>query len=87
MGQKMKDEAISATVDVVGASVSGKTVAVGTGTTAVGWLMSSEAGVLIGIAIGVIGLLFSLFFQIRRDRREQREHEAKMRSLNGECRG
>lgn len=77
----MKDEAIVATVDVVGASVGGKTLAVGTGTTAISWWMSNEAGVLIGILIGAIGLLSSLFFQIRRDRREQREHEAKMSSL------
>lgn len=55
------------------------TTQAGAGTAVVSWLLSSEAGIAAGILIGVIGLLMQWHYHKRRDRREQAEHEARMR--------
>lgn len=68
-------------VDVTLAAVGSKATYTGAGASLVGWLMSSEFGVLAGIVLGVVGLLVNLYFKRRQDAREQREHEARMRKL------
>lgn len=70
----MNREAIEATAATLGskAAYTGASTAVGS------WLLSSEFGVFAGLLIGVIGLLTNLFFQHRRDKREEREHERRM---------
>lgn len=45
------------------------------------WIVSSEAGVIIGLIVGVSGLVMQWYFNRRRDKREQAEHEARMRGL------
>lgn len=92
MGHQMKDESVSAAVEIVGASVAGKTAYAGAGATVASWLVSSEAGIVLGVLVGVLGLIANFVFQKRRDRREQhfrerqdareqREHDARMRAL------
>lgn len=92
MGQQMKDESVSAAVEIVGASVAGKTAYAGVGTTVASWLVSSEAGIVIGLLVAVLGFIVNFVFQKRRDRREQhfrerqdareqREHDARMRAI------
>lgn len=78
-GPKMKDESVSAAVEVAGASVASKVTTAGAGVTGLGWWFSSEAAVFVGILIGVAGYLTNVYFQLRRDRREQRESEARMK--------
>ena len=59
----------------------GKVTQTGAGTTLLGWMLSSEFGVFAGIVIGVSGLAMQWYYNRRRDRREQAEHEARMRGL------
>lgn len=46
------------------------------------WFASSQAGVLFGILLGVIGLTVNIYFKRRQDIREQREHEARMKRID-----
>lgn len=58
----------------------GSKAAYGGGTTAfVSGLISSEVGVICGIAVGVAGLLVNWYYKAKQDRREQAEHEQRMR--------
>jgi len=72
---------IEAIADTVTAAAS-KATYTGAGTVGVGWLMSSEAAILIGLVLAVGGFVVNLLFSIRRDRREMREHEKKMREMD-----
>lgn len=66
------------------AIVAGKTAAYGgAATAAVSGLTLSEVGVIVGIAVGVLGLIFGQFWSLRRDRREEREMEARMKHKYG----
>jgi hypothetical protein len=47
----------------------------------VGWLSSSAAAAWFGALVGMAGLLITWWFSRRRDRREQEEHDAKMKGL------
>ena len=62
-------------------SVASKTTYAGATTATLGWITSSEFGVLVGLVVAVLGLLTNLWFQHRRDRREQIEHEKRMKKL------
>lgn len=72
------------TIDATLAAAGSKATYTGAGASLVGWLTSSEAGVIFGIVLGVIGLLVNLYFKHRDDRRQQTEHEARMRAIRGE---
>lgn len=76
----IKHQTLEATV----AAAASKATYAGAGTSVWGWFASSEAGVILGIVIGVIGLLVNIFFRLRQDRRSQTEHEARMRAIRGE---
>jgi len=69
------------TVDAAISAVGSKATYTGAGLSAFGWLTSSEAGVVIGILLGVIGLVVNLYFKHREDKRQQQEHEARMRAM------
>lgn len=72
------------TIDATLAAAGSKATYTGAGASLVGWLTSSEAGVIFGIVLGVIGLLVNLYFRHRDDKRQQIEHEARMRAIRGE---
>lgn len=72
------------TIDATLAAAGSKATYTGAGASLVGWLTSSEAGVIFGIVLGVIGLLVNLYFKHRDDKRQQIEHEARMRAIRGE---
>jgi hypothetical protein len=74
----MNQEAGSAAIDATIAAVGWNTTKAGAGTTLIGWLLSSEGTALLGILIGVIGLCIQWYYKHKQDRREQREHEARM---------
>lgn len=70
-----------AAIESAVAAGASKSTYVGSGMAVGGWLLSSEVAALMGIILGVLGLLINLAFRWRADRREQREHEARMRTL------
>lgn len=49
-----------------------------------GWFLSSEFAVLCGIVLGLGGFAVNFIFQLKRDRREQREHVARMEAFKNE---
>jgi hypothetical protein len=80
----MKEDAISTSIDATLAAAGSKATVVGSGTTLVSWLLSSQFGVLIGLILSIAGFLINLYFKARRDRRDQREHEARMSRILGQ---
>ena len=72
------------TLDAAASALASKVTYAGAGTSVFGWLTSSEAGVVIGIVLGLLGLLVNYYFRRREDRRQQTEHEAKMRAIRGD---
>lgn len=72
------------TIDATLAAAGSKATYAGAGTSLLSWLASSEAGVVFGIVLGVVGLLVNLYFKWRDDKRQQIEHEARMRAIRGE---
>ena len=66
------------TIEATLAATGSKATYTGAGMTISGWALSSEAAVLCGIVLGLVGLAVNFFFQLKRDRREQREHKARM---------
>lgn len=68
-------------VEAASISVGNKATLAGGSAAAVSTFLHSNMGVLVGIALGVLGYITSLYFQWRRDRREQREFEKRMKKL------
>jgi heme/copper-type cytochrome/quinol oxidase subunit 2 len=75
-----RDQAIDAAISA-GAS---KVTYGGAGASVLSWMLSNQAGVAVGILVAVIGLVVNLVFKIREDRRQVREHEARMRAIRGD---
>lgn len=69
------------TVDATLAAAGTKATYTGAGTFTVGWLLSSEFGILVGIVIGVAGLVMQFYYSRKKDKREQAEHDARMGKL------
>lgn len=67
----------------VGVQASNTTMAGGAVSGLVAWLMSIDWLGLLGASIAILGFAASLYFQIRRDRRESRESDARLRALEG----
>jgi hypothetical protein len=44
----------------------------------ISWLLSEKGIALIGVGIGLAGLALQFYFQRKRDKREQAEHELRM---------
>lgn len=63
------------------ASVATKAMYTGAGATVLGWFLSSEFGVLVGLVLGIGGFVVNWFYRHRQDKREQRAHEALMASM------
>ena len=73
-------------VEVVGASVANKGMLVGGAAGMVGWLSQVNWIGIAGVAVAVVGLLINLFFQVRKDRREHAESQARLQALRDQCR-
>lgn len=70
------------------AAIGSKATYGGAATSVVGWLMSSEFGVVAGIVLGICGLLVNWHYRRKqdkrdeeKDRRERAEHEKRMGRL------
>ena len=81
----MSNETTSAAAEGFGAAIGSKVTYAGAGVSAASWWLSSEAGVFVGIALGVIGLIVNVYFKLRRDKREHAEHQARMAAIKGGC--
>lgn len=73
-------------VEVVGASVANKGMAVGAVVGTAGWLSQVNWIGIAGVVVAVVGLLVSTYFQIRRDRRENAESQERIKALRDQCR-
>jgi hypothetical protein len=74
----VEKETIVQTLDTTIGTVASKATYTGAGMTISGWLLSSEAAVLIGIVLGVAGFAVNWFYKHREDKRRQAEYEARM---------
>lgn len=72
-------------VEAVGASVANKGMLVGASTGFVGWLSQVNWVGFAGVAIALIGFLVNTYFQIRKDRREAAESNARIQALRDQC--
>jgi len=68
-----------ATFDATMAAVGSKATYAGASGSILSWFLSSEFGILMGILIGVAGLLVNWYYKAKEDRRQQTEHEKRMR--------
>lgn len=73
-------------VEVVGASVANKGMLAGGAAGLVGWLSQVNWIGIAGVVVAVLGLVISTYFQVRRDRREHAESEARIQALRDQCR-
>ena len=68
-------------LDATMADLGSKATYTGAGGTGLGWLLSSEGGILVGILLAVAGFLLNWYFSVKKDKREQAAHEALMARL------
>lgn len=69
--------------DAAIAAVAHRGTMAGAGAAVIGWATSSEAGVVIGIVIGVAGLLINWHYKARADKRATAEFAARMKAMTG----
>lgn len=62
-------------------AISNKTILGGAATGIVGWLTSINWIGLIGAFVAIVGLMVNIYFQHRRDKREQLETAARIEAL------
>jgi len=80
-------------VEAAGSAAFGQKITAGGAVGAAGgWFFSSEFAAVAGLVIAVVGLLINWHyrrveagFKREENARQQREHEARMRKLRGEC--
>jgi heme/copper-type cytochrome/quinol oxidase subunit 2 len=80
----IREQVAQASIDASIASTASKTTYAGATMTLGGWLVTSEAAVLVGIVLGVAGFVVNLIYRHRADRREQTEHDERMRALRNQ---
>ncbi len=66
-------------IDAAIAAYGTKTTAAGGGVSLIGLVTQSWFIGLVGLVIALMGFATNLYFQTKRDRREQREHDARMK--------
>ncbi len=71
-------EAHQATVDATMAAIGSKATYGGATASVIGWVLSSQFSVLVGILIGIVGLLVNWYYKAKQDRREQAAHDKRM---------
>lgn len=67
-----------ATFDATMAAAGSKATYTGASASIVGWVLSSEFGILVGLVIGVGGFLVNWYYRHKEDKRQQAEHERRM---------
>lgn len=67
-----------ATFDATMAAAGSKATYTGATASVVGWVLSSEFGILVGLLLGVGGFIVNWYYKHKQDKREQAEHERRM---------
>jgi hypothetical protein len=67
-----------ATVDATMAALGTKATYTGATTSVVGWVLSSEFGILFGLLLGLAGFVVNWYYRHKEDKRQQAEHERRM---------
>ena len=67
-----------ATIDATMAAVGSKATYTGASASVLGWMISSEFGVLFGLFLGLVGLCVNWFYKHKEDKRQQAEHDRRM---------
>ena len=67
-----------ATYDATMAAAGSTATYGGASTSVLGWLVSNEFAVLIGILIAIAGFLVNWYYRHKEDKRQQAEHERRM---------
>lgn len=75
----------SAAAEASVAAIGSKATLTGGATSAAGFFMGVNWIGWIGVGVAVLGLLINFYFSYQRDRRERREHLARMKKIEGEC--
>ncbi|MDQ8936659.1 holin [Acinetobacter rudis] len=75
----------SAAAEASVAAIGSKATLTGGATSAAGFFMGINWIGWIGVGVAVLGLLINFYFSYQRDRRERREHLARMKQIEGEC--
>lgn len=81
----MANPAPESIVEVVGASVASKGMLMGGAAGLVGFFSQVNWIGVSGVAIAVLGLLINLYFQVRKDRREHAESQARLQAIKDQC--
>lgn len=69
----------SSAFDTTMAALGSKATYTGATTSILGWVMSSEFGILIGIVLGIGGFMVNWYYKYKQDKREQELHEKLMK--------
>lgn len=72
-------------VEAVSASVASKGMWAGGAAGLVGWLSQVNWIGVGGVVLALLGFLVNTYFQVRKDRREARESEARIQALKEQC--
>lgn len=64
--------------DTTMAALGSKATYTGATTSIVGWVMSSEFGILVGIILGIGGFIVNWYYKYKQDKREQELHDQRM---------
>lgn len=70
----MKDQTIESTIS----AAASKATYTGAGTSIMGWVLSSEFTILIGVMVAVGGFLVNWYYRHKEDKRQQAEHDRRM---------
>jgi len=82
----MANPAPESIVEVVGASVASKGMLTGGAVGLVGFFSQVNWIGVSGVVIAVMGLMINLYFQVRKDRREHAESQARLQALKDQYR-
>ena len=77
----MKSETTAQAIEASAAGIANKATYAGAGVTISGGIMLSEAAVILGMIIGVLGLLVNWYYRAKEDKRSAAEHERRMKDL------
>jgi hypothetical protein len=65
-------------IDAAIAAAGSKATYTGAGASILGWMMSSQAGILFGIVLGVGGFAINWYYRHKENKRQQAEHDKRM---------
>ena len=65
-------------IDAAIAAAGSKATYTGAGASILGWMMSSQAGILFGIMLGVGGFAINWYYRHKENKRQQAEHDKRM---------